>query len=139
MTKSKEYRQTTTPRYRLKIYRQMAGQTDPELVKEFANSVEAEWNEKFGKYREAYEWLKQFLGNPQNTGGKTVPKALYGLYRSFLFKAMKRVPAGDDPQTIIDYFEEHAGLDSNVMWEILQKKNIAQKPDQSAQSTTRAT
>jgi len=139
MTKSKEYRQTSTPRYRLKMYRQMVGQVDPALAMEFTNSVEAQWNAKFGRFRESYEWLRQFLDNPNNTDGKVVPKAQYGLYRSFLFKAMKRVPAGDDPQTIIDYFEEHAGLDADVMWAILQKRNIAKKPDQSAQSTTRAT
>jgi len=115
MTRSKELRATTPVRYRLKMYRLFSGMTAPDLAKEASDVVLAQWNLKFGAYHEAYLKMKQFLlaTHPD------LPKGQLGYYRSFLFRAMKQIPAGYDPEDLIEEFHKKLGLDPVIMREIL--------------------
>jgi len=115
MAKNRQLGYTSSPRYRLKMYRLFAGQVEPQLALEVSDMALAKWNEEYGRFHNAYKQMKDYiLRNHPN-----VPVALLGLYRSFLFKAMKEIPNGADPEELINEFQKKAGLDPVIMREIL--------------------
>ena len=115
MAKNRHLSYTSTPRYRLKMYRLFGGQEYSQLALEVSDMAQAKWNEEYGRFHNAYLRMKDYiLRNHPN-----VPVAQLGLYRSFLFKAMKEIPNGADPEDLINEFQKKAGLDTTIMREIL--------------------
>lgn len=133
MTRSKEYRQTTSVRYRIKSYRLFVGFSNPEMAKEVSDLVTDQWNAKFGQYRDAYLRMKIWV----LARYPDLPKGQLGLYRSFLFKAMKAVPTGANPDDIIKEFEKKLGLKREVMEYILTMPGLNFSRDTEETTTNR--
>jgi len=119
MAKLKIYRDSSNIRYEGKLYETLRARMGDKYAEKVAPLIESTWESRFMVYHRMYEQLKEFLSNPRNTNGVVVPKALYGLYRSFLFYAYKEINTGTEPEAVIRRFKNKAGLDEGVMRAIL--------------------
>jgi len=116
------YTSTSPLRHKAKMERVFLGKVTEPTGVALATAINAEWERGFGTYKEAYRKLKEWLAQAH----PDVPRGLYGLYRSFLFKAMKEIPSGADPQGLINEFASKCGLDPNVLAAILEYFGLAQ-------------
>lgn len=122
MARKKVFRPYTPAKLRGKIYKTLEARVDAETAKEIAVGASGEWNARWGSYRVAYERLKAILVEAG------VPVGMAGLYRSFLFLAMKRIPEGWSPEALVDYYSSKVGLPEDVLWNILEEFGLARRP-----------
>jgi len=115
MAKKRVLRTTSDIRYRMKMERQFRGQVSEETAKEFAAAATSHWSMRFGEFHSDYVRLKEWLSKAH----PEVPVAHYAYYKAFLSHARKQIPGGYAPEAIVDYFQKKAGLDPNIMREIL--------------------
>jgi hypothetical protein len=117
MPRKRKYTATSALRHQLKMERVLLGRPSEETALAAARAINAEWSQAYGNYREVYRKLKEYLGKAH----PDVPSGLYGLYRSFLFKALANVPKGASPDAIIDEFAKKCRLDVAVMRDVLEQ------------------
>lgn len=117
MAKSKKYRPSSAIRYQAKMEKFLRGRVRDSKAAAFVAT--SQWTLKFSAYHEAYLRLEQFLASVH----PEVPKGLYGFYRSFLFKAMKKameeIPNSADVDNLTEEFKKKLGLDEKIMRDIL--------------------
>jgi len=121
MARKRKYTASSSARHKLKMERIFSAGVSPETAREVASAVNSEWANAFGTIREAYRKMKEYLGKAH----PEVPIGLYGLYRSFVLKAMKHIPTGASPDSLIDEFVKKCGLDAGVMSDLLQYFGLA--------------
>jgi len=131
MAKKRQLRPTTEIRYRMKMERQYKGQVSEETAREFAASVAQYWGIRFGSFHRDYDRLKEWLARAH----PEVPSALYAYYKAFLSHAQKQIPAGYKPDAVMDYFQKKAGLDPQVMREILELWGLLTERSQTEATT----
>jgi len=116
MPKRRDYRPSSPWRHQAKMERLILGKVTEETGIAMARSITTEWTRRYGDFNEAYRKMRQFLLSKH----PDFPKGQLGLYRSFLFKALKEIPAGADPEALVDEFKVKCGLDPSIMYEILE-------------------
>lgn len=126
MARRKSYKATSPVKHLYKMERLLYGKPSEETALALARASNQEWAMKFGKLRDAYRQMKEFL----KASHPEVPVGQYGLYRSFLLRALARIPNGEDPETIVEAFRVKCGLDTGVMWDILEFFNLASRKNE---------
>ncbi len=122
MPRKRVFRPYTPAKLRGKIYKTLEVRVDPDSAREISYGAESEWNARWGQYRMAYERLKPILDE------LGVPVGLRGLYRSFLFLALKRIPEGWSPEALVDYYSSKTGLPEDNLWRILEEFGLGRRP-----------
>jgi len=127
MARQRKWKASTPVRFQGKMATLLAhrlGDTAPVV----ASLATSEYVGRIANYRQAYETAKLVL---QENG---VPKGLWGLYRSFVMKAVKEGSKGYPLDGIVEYFERQVGLDRGVMNEILDRLGLTTPPEATAPS-----
>ena len=134
MPRRKTYKATSPIKHLYKMERLLYGEPSKETALALAQASNQEWAMKFGKLRDAYRQLKEFL----KAEHPEVPVGQYAFYRSFLLRALARIPNGEPPEYIIESFRIKCGLDEGVMWDILEFFNLASRKNET-QTVTKST
>lgn len=108
---------TTPLRYMIKAIRAHGGEPPKELLNTLALAQYAAWEVGLKDYKRAWEIAEGVLQ------AMKVPKAMYGLYRSFVMEYVNKVKKRGilTDEELITIWERKGGIDRKVMEEIIKK------------------
>jgi len=106
MARRKTLRDSSTPRFRLKVRQILKGRfpdVPEEELKSLLGTVEFDWQTSFNIYHAMWREFQQFLANRKLT---MIPGER-GQARSVLFKCYKEAALGGDPIACVDYMTKN--------------------------------